>query len=133
MTNEYATNTSSKNLFVIFGVIIVLFLMLIYNIIISSSQSKEEPALQVENAITFTFDSLQLQSSLYQDGDKVVGFIKSNDKATLKKAQAALKKYVKVLHSTDEEIVFLVEHREDFSKIYQMLKASQPSFQDVWA
>jgi hypothetical protein len=130
MLKEYYDTSKSKITFVICGVIIVLLLFFLCSDTSSHSSQKEFP-LSPEEPLTSNF--FQLQSSLYQEGDMLIGFIKSSDKATLKNAQATLKKYVEIIRTMDKGFVFLAERREDFPTIYRLLRASQPSFYDVWA
>jgi CHASE3 domain sensor protein len=134
MRNEYSKDIKSKSAFVILGVVVILLLMLLLQSC-GSSQSherRENKNAEKRQEIALDAQSLSLQSSLYQDGNVLIGFVKSSDKSILKTYKKSLKKYADIVRSTDEGFIFLAEGDKNILAIYQILKKHQPSFRDVW-
>ncbi|MDR2415228.1 MAG: hypothetical protein LBD75_01040 [Candidatus Peribacteria bacterium] len=142
MQNEYFINTKSKSVFVGIGVVVVFLLI---PLLLHSCSSSSPAPVQKEYVTSDTSSernttvqdvptqkSLSLQSSLYQDGETLVGFVKSSDKDTLNTYKKSLKPYAEILRSTDEGFIFLSEESGDFPIIYQILKKQQPSFRRGW-
>ena len=146
MSQEYFENSKSKTTFVLCGVVIALILIIFISP--STYPDKKNQKLLQEEIIAFQTEFEQpgfplptqdiqvsftsFQTSLYQEGNTLVGFIKSTDKKQTKELKNLIKNYVDTLKDTDEGFVFLSQKTEHFPMLSQILKTNQPSFREVW-